>query len=74
MPVCQTRISEGKTPTVIAFSMKYSQRTLVKTCLLSAGSLRGCLGFLATQPAQGERLQACRASREVCYTFQIYVQ
>lgn len=69
MPVCQTQISEGKTSRVTAFSVKYSQRTLVETCVLSGG----CLGFLAMQPAQGERLQACRASQEVSYTFQIDV-
>lgn len=43
----------------------------VKTCMLSAGSSGGCLGFLAIQPAQGIGLQACRASWEMCYTVQI---
>lgn len=35
-----------------AFSMKYSQKTLVKPCMLSAGSSGGCLGFLGDQSLQ----------------------
>lgn len=42
--------------------------------MLSAGSSGGCLGFLAIQPAQGIGLQACNASWEMCYTFQITVE
>lgn len=74
MRVCQTQISEGKTPTVIAFSMTYRETATVETCVLSTGSSGRYLGFLALQPARGGRLQACTASQEVLYTFQSDVQ
>lgn len=74
MPVCQTHISEGKTLTVIAFSMTYRQTAIVETYVLSTGSSGRYLGFLAMQPARGGRLQARTASQEVRYTFQSDVQ
>lgn len=70
MPVCQSQISKGKTLWVTAFSMKYSQRTLVKispVCwFIWLVAVWGSLPY--------NLLRACRASWEMCYTFQIIVK